>query len=749
MRKEELRKLKRIRATPKMMQMAGDNHKKTEYRATWNRDYKAVYNTEFDLFVRCQTRKSFLMICVFKPEWMEAGITHPLYEIYCNREGDEWITRILNQRGEERTWSKAMFDNLEYVRNSHWDKYGMPDTKKRIWQNTEGRDTIQKFLKTREKGVEGLIEWQRKIKEKRIEEAEKRQQAPWDADMKLVPKIMPSFEKWMLKEAADQYFIIYEAKKKQTEGWCSGCGRYVPIVEPRHNKAGKCPRCGKDIIFKASGKIRNLTTGRYEAQCIQQIPGGIVVRTFYQQQYYRGVKDYRKPDHYKEETERILIMDDGTVKRYYYGYYKNKYYRFILDRYPSWYFSSGIKLYTGNLGALKRTALKNSAIDLWARYSREKKLPIDVAHYLAIERNDPVIEKLAKVGMFTLAKDLIRGGNTGDGDILDHDATELAKMLKIDKARMKRMKTMDGNTYNLKWLQSEKRRDLIWQDAMIKDFADDEIENEDFGFLGGHQVSYVKIWNYMKRQQALTQDSLAQIMRTWEDYINMAKKAKMDIANERIWKPKDLKAAHNEVIMILQQGEMEKEAKMLEKKWKKVNGILPKLKKYEYASKDFVIVAPESILDIVKEGRILQHCVHTCDFYFDRIQRDETYLFFLRRAGQEDVPWYTLEVEAGGNIRQKRTTGDNQNKDFEEAVPFLKKWQRYFIKQLTKEEKAAGQRADQARRQEYAKLRQDGNRVWHGKLAGQLLADVLEADFMAVEAIIQEDFMAAGLMPAT
>ena len=30
----------------------------------------------------------------------------------------------------------------------------------------------------------------------------------------------------------------------------------------------------------------------------------------------------------------------------------------------------------------------------------------------------------------------------------------------------------------------------------------------------------------------------------------------------------------------------------------------------------------------------------------------------------------------------------------------------------------------------YKNLRENGNKVWHGKLAGQLLADVLEADFM-------------------
>lgn len=95
------------------------------------------------------------------------------------------------------------------------------------------------------------------------------------------------------------------------------------------------------------------------------------------------------------------------------------------------------------------------------------------------------------------------------------------------------------------------------------------------------------------------------------------------------------------------------------------------------------------------------------------------------------MPWYTLEVEPSGNIRQKRTTGDNQNADFQKAVPFLEKWQQYFNKQLTVEEKQLGKRADELRKENYTNLRKNGNRVWHGRLAGKLLADVLEEDFMA------------------
>ena len=94
MRKEELRSLKRIYAMPKMVRMARENNKKMEYKSRWGNRQK-ILPTEYDLFVRCQTRGRILMVCIFRPEMLAAGIITPVYEIYCNPEGDEYITRIM------------------------------------------------------------------------------------------------------------------------------------------------------------------------------------------------------------------------------------------------------------------------------------------------------------------------------------------------------------------------------------------------------------------------------------------------------------------------------------------------------------------------------------------------------------------------------------------------------------------------------------------------------------------------------
>lgn len=186
--------------------------------------------------------------------------------------------------------------------------------------------------------------------------------------------------------------------------------------------------------------------------------------------------------------------------------------------------------------------------------------------------------------------------------------------------------------------------------------------------------------------------------------------------------------------MLFSKGEsIKKQSEKLEKKWPEVNKILPDIKKFEYHDKKFAVVAPGCIEDMVREGTALNHCMDHADFYYDRIQKHEAYPFFLRRTDSVDTPWYTLEVEASGNIRQKRTTGDNQNPDLEEALPFLKRFMVAFKKKMTAEERRQGETANEKRIQEYRELRKNGNRIWHGKLAGQLLADVLEADFMGLE----------------
>lgn len=725
MRKEEIRKLRALPATKEMM-IKGKQFEEIE-KLLWNHKKRKVIIPKYDVLFRVQNLSSYIKIALFLPEDMRKGNKNPRYEIFLNVKGEEYITRELDKEGNEVRWLSSMLTNLPEV-----PCFGYYSRTK-YYINKDGMETLnslklEKDTMNPSKGAYRLQRWQQEQKDKVTKRQEDREQKPWDEDMALIPKIMPGFTEWMRKEAADAYYMIYEySRNGVSKGYCSKCKKMVSISGAKHNEKTKCPSCGVASVFKASGKIKTLSTGNYYGEVIQKFNGGIVERRFWQNQSY-GTKDYKKPTIYMREYQRTMIFNTGEIKKYTWDSYKNKYRRWILDKEYSpgirtYYWESRIKLYKKNFASIKQhPLLKQSTVGLW------EEVEFPVADYIAIEKKYPVIEMLARIGMFRLAKEIIDAPCSVQ---IKTDETELSKILKIDHSRLKRLVSMNANKNMLHWMQYEKQEDTIWPDEMIKDFGENGIYPSSFDFLD-IKMSFVQCHNYLIKQAAIMKKTMDQVIVTWRDYIYMADRLKMNVKNEQIAKPKDVKKEHDKAVLNSQLKNMEKTAKQIEKKWPKVNKQLPKLKKFEFTSGDYTIIAPRNVLDIVVEGTILRHCIHNCEYYFEAIQNDESYPFFLRKSDRPDMPWYTLEVEPSGNIRQKRTTGDNQNADFQKAVSFLKKWQQYFKKQLTEEEKKLGEKANQLRIEKYQKLRENKNRVWHGKLAGKLLADVLEADFMEV-----------------
>jgi len=110
---------------------------------------------------------------------------------------------------------------------------------------------------------------------------------------------------------------------------------------------------------------------------------------------------------------------------------------------------------------------------------------------------------------------------------------------------------------------------------------------------------------------------------------------------------------------------------------------------------------------------------------------------FLRKTEQPDKPYYTLEVEPGGVIRQKRTEYDRQNKDIEEASEFLKEWQREIQKRITASDKKLADKSRQLRIESYAEMRKKKVKINGGLFQGKYLADVLEADLMEMPDTIE------------
>lgn len=133
-------------------------------------------------------------------------------------------------------------------------------------------------------------------------------------------------------------------------------------------------------------------------------------------------------------------------------------------------------------------------------------------------------------------------------------------------------------------------------------------------------------------------------------------------------------------------------------------------------------------------ARITKNVERPDTLYYERISSEESYIVFLRQTDKPNRPWYTLEIEPGGTIRQKRSYSNEQYSDLQEAVPFLKEWQQVVQKRMDEKERKLAVESKEKRNKEFEELTVNGNIIHTGRYAGKLLVDELMKDLMEAAA---------------
>ena len=190
----------------------------------------------------------------------------------------------------------------------------------------------------------------------------------------------------------------------------------------------------------------------------------------------------------------------------------------------------------------------------------------------------------------------------------------------------------------------------------------------------------------------------------YEDYMDMCQKLKKDTSDEMVFRPSQLRRRHDEAVAEIKEREAEITADEYSKRYPDAEKVLKAVAgKLEYHNDRYIIIVPERNIDIVKEGRELHHCAGSSDRYFDRIAQNETYICFLRRAEEPDKPYYTIEVEPGGTIRQHRGMYDEEP-EIEEVKPFLREWQGEIRKRMSREDHELAAASKQKREENIREL---------------------------------------------
>jgi hypothetical protein len=222
----------------------------------------------------------------------------------------------------------------------------------------------------------------------------------------------------------------------------------------------------------------------------------------------------------------------------------------------------------------------------------------------------------------------------------------------------------------------------------------------------------------------------------------MCKAQNKNMDDEMVYKPRDLKLRHDQAVTDANQlkivKEMERnkevraaEAKKMREKYPQAEKNLEDIRtRYEYGNAEYIIVVPHDLVEIIEEGQALHHCAGATERYFDRIESQETYICFLRRAEQQSIPFYTIEVEPSGTIRQHRSYMDEEP-GIEEIRGFLREWQKELKKRLTEKDKQLAMISKEKREQNIAELKEKNNtRVLKG-LAEDFMENLIDFEKMA------------------
>lgn len=712
MRKEDLKKLRKLNATPAMMRIASMDRPQSKRYGYGNRttDYY-----KYGIYMRAQQLGGYLKIAFFLANEMRSGEIRPRYELFVNRDSGEFITLDV----EKQIWREAKLDMLD------WPEYKYHSG---VYSNRDTNRTIKSYLSVENGGFKGAIDYQLNVRSEQLKCRHRRETDPWDQMQEQVPDLPKEWNHWIEKTGIPEDYIFYDyIKSGAKEGYCTWCEKTVKISNPKHNTNEKCSCCGKNITYKSNKKAGLIVrTKGYDCWIIQKCETGFVIRQFL------ASKEFKREDRSKvklnvKEIRRIFYNNYLHGEAFYYGLYKNIDMRWIgtgvtyANALYGWGTVAGI-VYKRTLHFIE--PIKHTGMIEYLRNVNK----MDPEAFVEIIKDKPYMEKIIKSGLGKLAMELLTGSKlTGI-----KESSDFAKTLMIDKYRLKRLRDMNGGIITLDWLKYEKGCNKEISNDVIKYFEKEKITPTDLNFIINH-MSETKICNYIKKQYEISKRKPKELISTWDDYLRMASRLKMNISSEIIFKPKNLVEAHNLVVGMCGNKELTLQAGEIAIKYPNVDSILESIKKkYEFETKKYKVIVPEKIEDILQEGNILRLCFDRDDRYFDRINRKESYLFWLRKADEPDKPYYALEVEPNGTVRQKRTLGDKQNKDIDDAKKFIVKWQQEILKRLSKEDQALGIESARLRIENFQELRRTKTKIRGGHLAGQLLVDVLEADLMEV-----------------
>lgn len=613
-----------------------------------------------------------LVLYIYQRESILAGSIKPRWVMFHSR--DDFATLSFREDAKA-TWQCSTLGSLDRI-------WGFDSKCAFYRQQDESR--VARFCKCERGAISMLGYLQRLISyRKELERKWKKQRAIIDR-MKYVPVLPRDLKGFIHREVMPQY-IFYDYQRKGPErAFCTACRHEVSIAAAKHNTSGTCPRCKKEITFKCRGR-RGRIFDRATVQVLQKAEGnGLVLRII---KVYRSFADSGIPNHFEiwENARQFITLSSSgqcSVDAYYY-HYKAGYdltpwcngYRPVFDRWKYNFTAdmSGV-LYQRNLSdTLKDTPWAYSQLEAFSGIASFS----GVATFLSAYIKRPKIEHLIKMKLYRLVSGIIYGGYSYSAlQAINFNGENMRAILGIDRPYFPLLRELNPSIDQLHLIRQLLQADHKPSTEQIKWFIASKISNADAAKELLAHMSVHKLQRYVEQQFAPEDEAALKrvdyykmntLITDYHDYLCMCKELQYDVKNSFILFPRELKAAHDSVAKTLKDkrtAEHEKNIAGSFDEWQK---------RYQYQSKELMMIPPHSAKEIVDEGAALHHCVR---LYVKNVAEKKSVILFVRSVDEPDKSLCTVEVK-DGQVTQAR--GFDNEEPPAQITAFIEQWKQRVL----------------------------------------------------------------------
>ena len=279
----------------------------------------------------------------------------------------------------------------------------------------------------------------------------------------------------------------------------------------------------------------------------------------------------------------------------------------------------------------------------------------NMIRYLKMYRTTPQLEMLVKMGLRALVDAILNGRIT-----VNIYAKRFDALVGINQIHAKKLVRSGGDLSLLRAMRMEKDLEQNWTDKQIEQLSNIQISNGQMETV----LRYMSLQKFLNRVQKYAgcqiegcctsaQSRLQHMSITYADYLYMRERLGYDLANMIYQHPRDLDAAHQQMVLEQNAQKLEKRILEKEKEYAKIKRKYQDLKeRYAYEKDGLVIRPARSAEEIIKEGNLLHHCVGG-DNYLNSHNVGESYILLLRKTEEQDMPYITVEIDARSEkIRQ-------------------------------------------------------------------------------------------------